>query len=42
MASGRAGAEEDGLFTADWAGREELQLLETVEEFGYGNWCVSS
>ena len=35
---GRAAAEEEGLFSADWSGKEELQLLETVEEFGYGNW----
>ena len=29
---------EDGLFCEDWPAREEVQLLETVEEFGYGNW----
>lgn len=35
--SGQTGAEE-GLFCEDWTAKEELQLLETVEEFGYGNW----
>ena len=29
---------EEGLFCADWTAREELQLLEAVEEFSYGNW----
>ena len=29
---------ERGLFCEDWTAGEEVQLLETVEEFGYGNW----
>ena len=36
MAAG--GSQDKGLFCADWTAGEEIQLLETVEEFGYGNW----
>ena len=38
MASGGRSAEDEGLFCEEWTGREELQLLDTVDEFGYGNW----
>ncbi len=29
---------ESGLFCDDWTGKEELQLLEAIDEYGYGNW----
>ena len=31
--------DEDGsLFSDDWTGKEELKLLEAIDEYGYGNW----
>ena len=38
MDGGGRVTEEERLFRADWTAGEELQLLETIEEFGYGNW----
>lgn len=29
---------DGSLFSDDWAGKEELKLLEAIDEFGYGNW----
>ncbi|XP_064403116.1 transcriptional adapter 2-alpha-like [Halichondria panicea] len=33
---------ESGLFCDDWTGKEELQLLEAIDEYGYGNWAPIS
>jgi hypothetical protein len=27
-----------GIFSADWNPKQELKLLEALEEHGYGNW----
>ena len=32
---------ESGLFSDYWTGREELKLLEAIDEYGYGNWRVA-
>ena len=29
---------EEGLFFAEWTAQEELKLLESIDEYGYGNW----
>ena len=34
-------AMDSGLFSDDWTGREELKLLEAIDEYGYGNWQVA-
>ena len=31
----------DHLFVEGWTGEDELRLLKAIEDFGYGNWCVS-
>lgn len=38
MATSRGVVSERGLFCEDWTAADEVQLLEAVEEFGYGNW----
>ena len=37
--SGQVGSNEDRpLFCHDWTARQEHKLLESIEEYGYGNW----
>ena len=38
MLTSRGVVAERGLFCEDWTAEDEVQLLEAVEEFGYGNW----
>ena len=38
MSSGSGDVLDEGLFCQDWSARDELRLLDAVEEFGYGNW----
>ena len=40
MASGSK--EDRPLFSHDWTARQEYKLLESIDEYGYGNWYVSA
>ena len=31
---------ESYLFSKEWSGEQELELLCAIEQHGYGNWCV--
>ena len=37
---GQLSNEERPLFCRDWTARQEHKLLESIDEYGYGNWCV--
>ena len=32
--------EDRPLFSHDWTARQEYKLLESIDEYGYGNWYV--
>ena len=38
MAAAKEAILEESLFSLGWTAREEVKLLGSIEEYGYGNW----